>query len=92
MRTLARLATTCLCLGLGACAVANTPLQNLAYERWQQCGPVGAALQRVDADGRVTFISSNGSAQEEAFRCLSAPAPDGSRLPRPIANIPAGGA
>jgi hypothetical protein len=77
-------------LVLGACAT-STPQQSLAYDRWAKCGPLGATLQNVAVDGRVTFIFSNGAAKEDALQCLAQAGPDGARLPTPIAIHPAGG-
>src|SRR5437899_11687010 len=41
-------------LFLGACAIANTPRQDLAYARWAKCNAPYVQLDRVDLDGRIT--------------------------------------
>jgi hypothetical protein len=76
---------------LGACATANTPQQNLAYERWAKCDPPGAGLQRIDLDGRITFVTSNASTQDTVLRCLAEAGRGGPPLPAPVATHPAGG-
>ena len=80
-----------LTLALGACATANTPQQNLAYERWARCGQPGAQLQGIDLSGRITFIFSNASALDETRRCLAEAGQAGSPLPEPVTIHPAGG-
>jgi hypothetical protein len=42
-------------LFLGACAVANTPQQDLAYERWAKCNVLLVQLERIAPDGQITF-------------------------------------
>jgi len=78
-------------LVLGACATANTPQENLAYDRWASCDTPGAQLQRVDLDGRITFVISNASTQEAVLRCLAEAGRSGPPLPAPVAVHPAGG-
>jgi hypothetical protein len=81
----------CLVLALGACATANTPLQNLAYERWERCKAPYVQLERIEADGRITFLSSNSSNREEVLQCLADAGRTGPRLPEPLTVRPAGG-
>jgi len=86
------LKTAFLALALAACAtVANTPQQNLAYERWAKCNAPYAQLERVDLDGRITFLISNSSTRQEVVQCLAAAGQSGPRLPEPIAVRPTGG-
>jgi len=40
---------------LGACTIANTPQQDVAYARWAKCNVPFVQLDRVDLDGRITF-------------------------------------
>jgi len=80
-----------LALVLGACAVANTPQQNLAYERWARCEAPYTDLQRVDLDGRITFLSDNSSTRDTVLRCLAEAGGAGPRLPEPVATRPTGG-
>src|SRR5713101_8889658 len=42
-------------LFLGACAITNTPQQDLAYARWAKCNAPYISLEWVDLDGRITF-------------------------------------
>ena len=77
---------------LTACATtANTPAQNLAYDRWAKCHVPYASLERVDLDGRITFLASSSSDQEDVFRCLAEAQRTGPRLPDPVAVRPRGG-
>jgi hypothetical protein len=80
-----------LALVLGACATANTPQQNLAYDRWARCQAPYTQLERVDLDGRITFLSSNSATREAVVRCLVDAGGAGPRLPDPVATRPAGG-
>ena len=75
-------------LFLGACATANTPQQDLAYERWAKCNssfPV--VLERVDLDGRITFWLSNARSQE-VLQCLTTANRTGPVLPEPLGVCP----
>jgi hypothetical protein len=80
-----------LSLALGACAVANTPQQNLAYERWAKCNSAYAQLERVDLDGRITVRISNESTRQEVFQCLAEAGRTGPPLPPPVFVRPPGG-
>ena len=80
-----------LALVLGACAVANTPQQNLAYERWARCEGPFTELERVNLDGRITFLSTNSSTRDAVLRCLAEAGGAGPRLPEPVATRPTGG-
>jgi outer membrane biogenesis lipoprotein LolB len=77
---------------LTACAsIANTPAQNLAYDRWATCDVPYSSLEKVDLDGRITFLATSSSVQEEIFRCLAEAQRTGQRLPDPVAVRPRGG-
>ena len=78
-------------LALVACASANTPQQNLAYDRWTRCNAPYAQLERVDLDGRITFLTSNSSTREAVLQCLAEAGQAGPRLPEPLAVRPPGG-
>jgi hypothetical protein len=80
-----------LSLTLGACAVANTPQQNLAYERWAKCGTAYATLQYVDLDGQMTVRISNTSTAQDVFQCLAEAGRGGPPLPPPVFVRPPGG-
>jgi hypothetical protein len=80
-----------LALVLGACAIANTPLQDLAYERWARCAEPPSQLRQVDVDGRITFVAGDPSGRETISRCLAEAGRTGPRLPEPQVIIPAGG-
>jgi hypothetical protein len=82
---------SCLVLVLGACAISNTPQQDLAYERWARCASPYVQLERVDVDGRISFLFSNPSAQPEILQCLAEAGRTGPALPEPRAVRPAGG-
>ena len=43
---------------LGACAIANTPQQDLAYAQWAKCEAPYAQLEGVGLDGRITFLQA----------------------------------
>jgi len=91
LRRRVTLKTAFLALALAACAtVANTPQQNLAYERWAKCGGPGAQLQRVDVDGRITFVA-DGSERPSVLQCLAEAGRTGPPLPEAQAIVPAGG-
>jgi hypothetical protein len=79
-------------LALGACAViANTPQQDLAYERWGRCATAYVQLERVTGDGRITFQFSNSSDRQQVGQCLAEAGRAGSPLPEPVAVRPPGG-
>jgi hypothetical protein len=81
-------ATTGFALCLGACAIANTPQQDLAYARWAKCNsslfPV--ELERVDLDGQITFRFSPGG--QEVLQCLAEADRTGPPLPQPVGVCP----
>ena len=82
----------CLALALGACAtVANTPAQNLAYERWAQCSRPFVTLEWVSVDGRIRFFYTNPSDGPAVAQCLSDAGRAGPPLPSPVGVRPAGG-
>src|SRR5262245_45591185 len=89
LRTLKAVVGSCGCaLFLGACAIANTPQQDLAYARWAKCNssfPV--VLERVDLDGRITFWLSNGRSQE-VLQCLAAASHTGHCFPSLWVSVP----
>jgi len=74
-----------LTLLLGACALANTPQQELAYARWSQCRSVTGELLRIDLDGRITFRSSTSGGRQEVLQCLAEAGRAGPPLPEPVA-------
>jgi hypothetical protein len=88
-RTLKAVVGSCGCaLFLGACAIANTPQQDLAYARWAKCNssfPV--VLERVDLDGRITFWLS-GARSQEVLQCLAEAGRTGPLLPEPLGVCP----
>jgi hypothetical protein len=75
-------------LFLGACAIANTPQQDLAYARWGKChSSFPLVLERGDLDGRITFWLSNGKSQE-VLQCLAVASRTGPLLPGPLGVCP----
>jgi hypothetical protein len=89
LRTLKAVVASCGCaLFLGACAIANTPQQDLAYARWAKCNSsFPLVLERVDLDGRITFWLSSGRS-EEVLRCLADAGRSGPLLPEPLGVCP----
>jgi hypothetical protein len=81
----------CFALTLAACAITNTPQQNLAYDRWARCTAPYTQLERVDLDGRITFLSTNSSTRQAVLQCLADAGQAGPRLPEPVAVRPQGG-
>ena len=80
-----------LALALTACATANTPAQNLAYDRWAKCEAPYTQLEGVALDGRITFLASSSSDQRNVLQCLADAGKNGPPLPEPIAVRPRGG-
>jgi hypothetical protein len=83
--------TCCLALALGACATANTPQQNLAYERWEKCRVPYTQLKDVGLDGGITFIVTNGGDRQDVLQCLAQANRTGPPLPEPRTIRPPGG-
>jgi hypothetical protein len=82
----------CLALVLGACAtLANTPAQNLAYERWAQCSRPFVTLRWVSVDGQIGFLYTDSADQRDVVQCLSDASRTGSPLPPPVGVRPPGG-
>ena len=76
---------------LGACTLANTPQQELAYARWAQCRSLTGELLRIDLDGRITFRSSTAGGRQEVVQCLAQADRSGPPLPAPVAvGLPGG--
>ena len=75
-------------LFLGACTIANTPQEDLAYARWAKCNAslFPLELERVDLDGRITFrLAPNG---QEVVQCLAEAGRTGPPLPEPVGVCP----
>jgi len=80
-----------LALFLGACAIANTPQQDLAYARWAQCNSPSGHLERIDLDGRITFRFTSPGGREEIAQCLAEAGRTGPPLPAPVGlGLPGG--
>jgi hypothetical protein len=80
-----------LSLFLGACAIANTPQQDLAYARWAQCSLTAGHLERIDLDGRITFRFTSPGGRQEIQQCLADAGRNGPSLPEPIGiGLPGG--
>ena len=83
----------CLALALGACATfANTPEQNLAYERWAHCTHPSVTLRSVSVDGQIVFLYTNPADGRDVVQCLSDAGGTGPPLPPPVGVAPKGGA
>jgi hypothetical protein len=78
-------------LFLGACTIANTPQQDLAYARWAKCNSTSATLDRVDLDGRITFRYTAPGDQETIVQCFAEAGRTGQLLPEPVGVRPVGG-
>jgi hypothetical protein len=81
-----RLLIAALVLFLGACAIANTPQQDLAYARWAKCNSPYVSLQQIDLDGRITFRSATAGSGQEVLQCLAEAGRTGPPLPEPMAS------
>jgi hypothetical protein len=78
-------------LALAACATANTPEEKLALDRWAKCRAAYTQLERLDLDGRITFLASDSSTRQEVLDCLADASRTGPPLPPPVAVRPSGG-
>jgi len=77
-----------LALFLAACAIANTPQQDLAYARWAKCNAPYVSLERVDLDGRITFRFSSDGGRQEVLQCLAEAGRTGPPLPEAVGVPP----
>ena len=78
-------------LFLGACSIANTPQQELAYGRWAKCNSLSGQLERVDLDGRITFRFTGAGGRQEILQCLAEAGRTGPPLPEPVGvGLPGG--
>jgi hypothetical protein len=92
LRTLKTVVGPCGCaFFLGACAIANTPQQDLAYARWAKCTAPYVSLERVDLDGRITFKISNEGSRQQVLQCLAEAGRAGPPLPGPVGVYPPSG-
>ena len=92
LRTLKAGVGSCGCaLFLGACAIANTPQQDLAYERWAKCNAAYVELEWIDLDGRITFRYSTEGGRQEVLRCLADAGRGGPPLPDAVGRRPPSG-
>jgi hypothetical protein len=80
-----------LVVAAGACATANTPQQELAYERWAGCGTGFVQLDRVDLDGRIRFTFTDSAGRRAVLECLADAGRTGPPLPEPLGSRPPGG-
>jgi hypothetical protein len=78
-------------LVLGACTIANTPQQELAYERWAKCNVPLVQLDRIALDGQITFDFSGPSTRREVLQCLAEANRMGPKLPEAVGVGPRGG-
>jgi len=91
LRTRGWLLIAALALFLGACAIANTPQQDLAYARWAKCSAPYVSLERVDLDGRITFRFSTDGGRQAVLQCLAEAGRTGPPLPEPEGVRPPSG-
>jgi hypothetical protein len=68
----------------GCGAVANTPAQDLAWERWKQCDHfINVILQRIELDGRIWVETRNGNADLAPWQaCMRQAAAEQASRPR----------
>jgi hypothetical protein len=78
-------------LFLGACAITNTPQQDLAYARWAKCNAPYISLEWVDLDGRITFRFSTEGGRQAVLQCLAEAGRTGPPLPEPVGVRPPSG-
>ena len=78
-------------LFLGACAIANTPQQNLAYARWAKCNSTSATLDRVGLDSGITFRYTAPGDREQIVQRFAEASRTGQSLPEPVGFRPVGG-
>jgi hypothetical protein len=77
---------------LSACArAADTPAQALAHERWTRCRAPFTELERVEVDGRITFMATGVAARRDVAQCLEDAGHGGPSLPAPHIVSPPGG-
>jgi hypothetical protein len=72
---------------VGACAsVANTPEQELAYQRWRKCSDYpDISLKEIRPDGQIWVTYSGPSALSAWQACIkAAAAADGGKLEAPV--------
>jgi len=88
LRTLKAIVGSCGCaFFLGACAIANTPQQDLAYARRAKCSAPYVSLERIDLDGRIRFKISNEGSRQQVLQCAaSLGEAQGRRFPSPWAS------
>jgi hypothetical protein len=92
LRTLKAVVWSCGCaFFLAACAIANTPQQDLAYARWAKCNAPYVQLEHVDLDGRITFKISNEGSRQQVLQCLAEAGRSGPPLPEPVGVYPPSG-
>ena len=85
-------ATFGLAFALAACATtANTPQQDLGYDRWQKCRTPYTQLQQIGLDGQIGFMYTSGADRDNVLQCLAEASRTGPPLPTPWTSRPPGG-
>ena len=80
-------------LGAGCASVANTPAQDLAWNRWHACHAriAGTEIRTVQMDGRISFWYLGPGDRQAMIECLRQAATAGPALPEPIGeSLPRG--
>jgi hypothetical protein len=79
-------------VGAGCEYFKDTPEQELAKRRWQECaaGLIDVKLERVDTDGRIRFTYVALAARNQVAICLAAADADGRKLPEAVPLAQAG--
>jgi hypothetical protein len=72
----------------GGCAgLANTPAQEIAFQRWEACKERAALveLREIDRNGRISFLYLTGWDRQAMLHCLARVPPGQPPLPEPLA-------
>src|SRR5262245_61036155 len=75
MRPGSRVRAWCLAVvvsGAGCAIAANTPAQDLAWQRWEQCKNVqGVTLQEIRPDGVVSVFYTGAAPGPQFLECMN---------------------
>ncbi len=76
-------------LAAGCAPLANTPAQDLAWNRWAACHAQvsGTAIRNVRSDGRISFWYTGPEDRRAMLDCIRLAANGGPALPEPIADL-----
>ena len=80
-------------LAAGCASLANTPAQDIAWNRWSVCHSqvAGTEIRTVQLDGRILFWYAGPGDRQAMLDCLRRAANAGPALPEPIGeSLPRG--